>query len=155
MAWVMARMWASVNVPLSGVPRCPLVPKLTNWFGSPTSGRRSKYSFSSRVKSTNISLGAGCPARGGIAMMDFPSQVLTTFLRDRTRLRVPDGGRVLGDGAVAGELSRTGHVQDGLARPGIRVGIQLDQPLVGLQVGLEVRQVHVVVSVRQERVAQG
>ena len=27
MAWVMARMWASVNVPSNGVPRWPLVPK--------------------------------------------------------------------------------------------------------------------------------
>src|SRR5262249_3441005 len=119
MAWVMARMWASVNVPLSGVPRCPLVPKLTNWFGSPRSGRRSKYSLSSRVKSTNISLGAGCPARGKIAMMDCLSQLLKTLLRDRTRLRVPDGVRVLGDAAVAGELARAGHIQDGLPRPAI------------------------------------
>ena len=67
---------------------------------------------------------------------------------------VPDVGRVLGDGAVAGELARAGHIQDGLARPGVRVGIQLDQPLVRLQVGLQVRQVHVVVAVRQQRVAQ-
>ena len=34
MACVMARMWASVKVPLSDVPRWPLVPKLTSWFGS-------------------------------------------------------------------------------------------------------------------------
>src|SRR5262249_42722245 len=101
MACEMARMWASVKVPLSGVPRCPLVPKLTNWFGSPRSGRRSKYSLSSRVKSTNISLGAGCPARGEIAVMDSLSQLLKPLLPDRTWLRVPDGGRVLGDGAVA------------------------------------------------------
>ena len=29
----MARMCASVNVPRSDEPRCPLVPKLTSWFG--------------------------------------------------------------------------------------------------------------------------
>ncbi len=34
MAWVMARIWASVNEPRSGEPRCPLVPKLTRWSGS-------------------------------------------------------------------------------------------------------------------------
>ena len=32
---------ASVNDPFSGEPRCPLVPKLTIWFGFPKSGRRS------------------------------------------------------------------------------------------------------------------
>ena len=31
MACVMARMCASLNVPCSGEPRCPLVPKLTSW----------------------------------------------------------------------------------------------------------------------------
>src|SRR5262245_39182572 len=151
----MAWSWASVNFPPIGVALCPLVPKLTNWFGSPRSGRRWKYSLSRRVKSTNISFGAGCPARGEIAMTDCLSRLLKTSLRDGTRLRVPDGGRVLGDGAVAGELSRAGHIHNGLARPGVRVGVQLDQPPVRVQVGLEVRQVHVVVAVRQERVAQG
>src|SRR5436309_15466734 len=63
-ACVMARMWASVNVPWEGVPRCPLVPKLTSWLGSLRSGWRSKYCFSSRAGSINISRGAGLPARG-------------------------------------------------------------------------------------------
>ena len=40
-ACVIARMWASVNVPSRDVPRWPLVPKLTSWPGSPTSGLRS------------------------------------------------------------------------------------------------------------------
>ena len=40
-AWVMAAMWASVNVPSDDVPRWPLVPKLTSWRGSATSGVRS------------------------------------------------------------------------------------------------------------------
>src|SRR5262249_10383561 len=35
------------------------------------------------------------------------------------RRRVPDVGRVLGDGAVAGELAGAGHVDDGLAGPGV------------------------------------
>ena len=34
MAWVMARICASVNVAFALVPRCPLVPKLTSWLGS-------------------------------------------------------------------------------------------------------------------------
>src|SRR5215475_8697381 len=60
----MARMWDSVKVPWSGEPRCPLVPKLTSWLRSLTSGRRSKYSFSRRATSISIVLGAGLPARG-------------------------------------------------------------------------------------------
>src|SRR4051794_32967015 len=55
-------------------------------------------------------------------------------LGHRARFYVPDASRVLGDGTVTGELAGTGHVQDRLARPGLRVGIQLDQPLVRLQV---------------------
>ena len=51
-------------------------------------------------------------------------------------------------------LPEAGHIQDRLARPGIRVGIQLGKPLVRLQVRVQVRQVHVVVPVRQQRVAQ-
>ena len=41
MAWVIARRWASVKLPSRGVPRWPLVPKLTRWPGSAGSGRRS------------------------------------------------------------------------------------------------------------------
>jgi hypothetical protein len=37
-ACVMARMCASVNVAFELLPRWPLVPKLTSWFGSAKSG---------------------------------------------------------------------------------------------------------------------
>jgi hypothetical protein len=30
MAWVVARMWVAVNVPLGGAHLCPLVPKRTS-----------------------------------------------------------------------------------------------------------------------------
>ena len=61
-------------------------------------------------------------------------------------LGVPDVGRVLGDRAVAGELPGAGHVQDRLARPGSRVGVERAQAAVRLEIGREVRQVHVVVA---------
>src|ERR1700730_11139430 len=61
-------MWASVNDPWKGEPRCPLVPKLTRWAGSLRSGRHSKYSRSRRDRSTSISFGAGLPASGEIAI---------------------------------------------------------------------------------------
>ena len=146
----------------SGEPRCPLVPKLTRWLGSLRSGRRSKYSRSSRATSTSISFGAGLPASGEIAMASTfhrsrgisDADELSATLGHRARLDVPDAGRVFGDRAVAGELSRAGHIQDRLARPGVRVGIQLDQPLIRLQVRTQIRQVHVVVAVRQQRIAQ-
>src|SRR5262249_13224602 len=75
-------------------------------------------------------------------------------LRYRARLGVPDAGRVFSDGAVAGELARAGHVQDGLTGPDVGTAIQLDQLSIRVQVGLQIRQVHVVVAVRQQRVAQ-
>src|SRR5262245_44431359 len=115
MAWVMARVCASVNVPRRGVPRWPLVPDAPRWLGSARSGPRSKYSRSSRAGSISRSLGAGLPARGDIAI----SQLLSR-LRHRARLRAPDACRILGDGAVAGELTGTSHIPDGLARPVIR-----------------------------------
>jgi hypothetical protein len=40
-----------------------------------------------------------------------------------TGRRIPDSGRILLDGTVAGELPRTGHIQDGLAGPGVRIGV--------------------------------
>ena len=64
MAWVIARMWASVNEPVSGEPRWPLVPKLTSWRGRPGPAVRSWYSRSSRAGSISISGGAGWPASG-------------------------------------------------------------------------------------------
>src|SRR5262245_24170007 len=76
-------------------------------------------------------------------------------LRHRARLRIPDVGCVLGDGATAGELPGTGDIQDCLVRPPLRVGVQFDQPLVRLEIGPEVRKVHVVIPVCQQCVEQG
>src|SRR5215469_597453 len=118
----MAMMWASVNDPCSGEPRCPLVPKLTSWFGSVRSGRRSKYSRSSRAGSISISFGAGLPASGEMVMS------APFLLRYRTRLRVPDLGGVLSDGAVARKFSRAGDVQNRLARPLVLVSMELAEP---------------------------
>ena len=38
MAWVIARMWASLNAPFSAEPRCPDVPNTTCWATSSGSG---------------------------------------------------------------------------------------------------------------------
>src|SRR2546425_7803232 len=55
-------------------------------------------------------------------------------LRHGARLCIPDVGRVLGAGAVTGELPGTGYIQDSLARPSLQVGVQFDQPLVRLEI---------------------
>src|SRR5215831_9846582 len=107
MAWVIARMWASVNDRWNGEPRCPLVPKLTRWAGSSTSGRQSKYSRSSRDRSTSISLGAGLPASGEIA-------IRLVLLCHRARFGVPNLGGVLGDRAVARKFPGAGDIQNRL-----------------------------------------
>ena len=39
MAWVMARMWASLKAVSSEEPRCPEVPKATRWAATAGSGR--------------------------------------------------------------------------------------------------------------------
>src|SRR6516164_5714012 len=106
-------MWVSLNEPCRGEPRWPLVPNETSWLGSSISGRRSKYSRSSRTGSISISLGAGLPASGEIVIRATPSGELC----HRTWLCIPDFGCVLGDGAVARELAGGGDVEDGLARP--------------------------------------
>src|SRR5271157_921892 len=147
MAWVMARMWASVNDPRSGEPRCPLVPKLTNWPGSSRSGLRSKYSRSSRAGSISISLGAGLPASGEMVIGGFSSSHRTGFC-------VPDLAGVLGDRAIAGELPGAGDIQNRLPRPSVAVRVQFTEPLIRREIGFEVRQVHVVVSIRQQRIKQ-
>jgi len=38
MAWVVARMWSSLNVAVNADPRCPEVPNDTRWLASPGSG---------------------------------------------------------------------------------------------------------------------
>src|SRR4051794_951307 len=90
-----------------------------------------------------MSLGAGFPARGEIVMSG-PS-------RHWARSRIPNFGGVLGNGAVAGEFAGSGNVQYRLARPLVSVGIEIAKPVIRLQVGFEVRQMHVVVAMRQQR----
>src|SRR5262245_33200828 len=60
----------------------------------------------------------------------------------RTRCCIPNLGGVLRDGSIAGELSGASHIDDGLARPGLRIGVQLAEALLGLRVRSQVRQVH-------------
>src|SRR6516165_3806563 len=143
----MAMMWASVNDPCSGEPRCPLVPKLTSWLGSVRSGRRSKYSRSSRAGSISISFGAGLPASGEMVIGRS-----SLGLGYRTGLGVPDLGSILGNRAIARELPGTGDIEDGFARPLMLVGVQFGQFVICLEIGVEVRQMHVVIASGQQHV---
>src|SRR5262245_39153016 len=90
---------------------------------------------------------AGLPARGEIGM--------APTLAHGTRFRAPDLGSVLGDRAIARELAGSGHVEDRLAGPRWRVGVEREQARVRLEVRPEVGEVHVVIAVAEQRVAQG
>src|SRR6516225_6818790 len=76
------------------------------------------------------------------------------LLRYGTGLGIPDLGRVLGDGAVAGELAGPGDVQDRPARPPGLVRVEFAESPIGIEIGSEVGQVHVVVALGQERTVQ-
>src|SRR6516225_11465713 len=140
-------MCASVNDPCSGEPRCPLVPKLTSWFASSRSGRRAKYSRSSRDGSISNSLGAGLPASGDMVIGQ-------SSLGYRAGLGVPDLGGILGDCAVAREFARARHIQYCLARPLMLVGVQPSQLVIGLEIGMEVRQMHEMIASAQQHIVQ-
>ncbi|MGC2198644.1 MAG: hypothetical protein WA633_00630 [Stellaceae bacterium] len=66
------------------------------------------------------------------------------------RLGVPDFRGILRDCAVAGELPRTGYVQNCFTRPLVAVLVQRAEPLIRLKMGFEVCQVHVVIAARQQ-----
>jgi hypothetical protein len=85
--------------------------------------------------------------------VEFEMVTRATASCHRARLGIPDAGGVLGDRAVARESSGTGNVQDRFARPSVLVGMQLGKPPVGVEIRLQIGQVHVKVATRQERVA--
>src|SRR5205814_5665148 len=80
---------------------------------------------------------------------------LDVFLRHWAWLSPPDVSCVFGDRPVTRELSRSRYIQDGFLCPSIWVRIQLAESLMRLLVGCQVRQVHVVIPVRQQCVTQG
>src|SRR5215470_1254516 len=139
MAWVIARIWASVNDPRKGEPRCPLVPKLTSCSGSSRSGRRAKYSRSRAARSTSISFGAGLPASGETVIggpfyeigQGFAFQISAAYCAIVRSLE---------------NFAGPGHVQNRFAHPCMFVGVQLGQPVIRLEVGSEVREMHVMIA---------
>src|SRR3954469_23222151 len=88
-------------------------------------------------------LGAGFPARDEI--------VMSGPLRHLARIRIPNFGRVLGNGSVAGEFAGSGNIQYRLTRPFVSVGVEIAKPLIRLEIGFEVRQMHVMVAMSQQR----
>src|SRR5207247_10299796 len=73
----------------------------------------------------------------------------------RARLGVPDLGRVLVDGAIAGELARPGDVEDGLACRPLLLRVELEEPPVRLQLGGQVGLPHIMVGAGELPLAQG
>src|SRR5436190_8934357 len=102
--------------------------------------------------STRISRGAVLPANGEIVTVALLSPS-SLGLGHRAWPRIPDFRGVLGDRAVAGKCSRAGNVQDRRASPAVRVSVEREQLPIGLQVRGQIRQMHVVISMRQQGVA--
>src|SRR5262249_31769734 len=78
----------------------------------------------------------------------------TAVLWHWTWPHVPDVASVFCNRAVARELTRACHIENGLACPGILIAVQFEQSLVCLQIRLQIGQMHVVVSVCQQYVAK-
>src|SRR5882762_3286856 len=72
---------------------------------------------------------------------------------DRRRLHLPDVPCVLRDRPIARELAGGRHVQDGLARPRIRIPVERAELAIRLEIRAEVCKVHVVIAPEQ-RLAQ-
>ena len=130
----MARMWASVNVPSSGEPRWPLVPKLTSWLRVADVGPA--------LVSTRVRAGPGRPAAPSAPACRRAVKWSSSSLRRCDPSTAPGTASRSRCSAAYSAMVRSlenlpgaGDVQDRLARPAVRVGVQLDQPLVGLEVG--------------------
>src|ERR1700739_2748973 len=92
------------------------------------------------------SLGAGLPASG--------ESVMVRAALHRTGLRAPDVGGVLRDRAVARELARARHVENALARPGVWLTVESEQPRNRLEIGLEVGERGVKIALCEQRAPQ-
>src|SRR5262249_15745914 len=71
----------------------------------------------------------------------------------RARLGAPDVAGVSPDRAIAGESAGTRHIDDRLARPGIGLSIEPADLLLSRYVSRQVGQMHVVVAVGEQGVA--
>src|SRR5271167_1836270 len=93
-----------------------------------------------------------CPqaTNASFAVLQCPGAVV---LRDWTWFCLPDVASIFGDGAVARESSRARYIQNCFARPLTRVCIQRACGFLCLAIRGEVRQVHVVIALRQKGVA--
>jgi hypothetical protein len=61
----------------------------------------------------------------------------------------------LGDCPIARELPRAGHIQNCLPCPRVGVRRELAEPLIGIEIGIEIRQMHVAATVLKQRVMNG
>src|SRR5215472_1348357 len=67
--------------------------------------------------------------------------------------RLPDFSCVLANGAVARELPGAGDVQDGFSYPLGAIGIKIPEPILRLNVRGEVCQVHVMIAIGEQSIA--
>src|SRR5580658_10671600 len=101
------------------------------------------YREGSDVMCSSIPAARYSPGNSGRLMPALPA-TSTVSLPHWARLHLPDVSGVFSDCAVTRELSRAGYIQDGFLCPCVLVVIQLGEALMRLDVGRQVRQVHVV-----------
>src|SRR5215831_4067959 len=125
------------------------------WYRS----RRAGSGHQDRAGARNIRARAGpdrpaCPL-APVCRPEVKPSFVQIPLSYRTRLRVPDLLRVLRDRAVAGEPPGAGDVEDRFARPPLRVCIDPAKLSIRVEIGFEVREMHVMVAMGQQRVVEG
>ena len=89
---------------------------------------------------------------GSRAKMGARSAARFPVLQHRTRLRLPNLSRILGNCAVARKLAAAGDVQDRFLRPCAGIGIQCAEPVLRLAIRSQIGQVHIVVAVFEEHI---
>jgi hypothetical protein len=95
-----------------------------------------------------ISLGAGLPARGEMVMRASP------FYDTGHGLAFQISAAYWASVQSAGELAGAGDIQNRHPRPSVAVRVQFAEPLIRREIGSEVRQVHVMVPIPQQRIEQ-
>src|SRR5271156_4413048 len=79
----------------------------------------------------------------------------TGFLEHWAWFHLPNLTGVFRNRAIARKLPGAGNVQDCFLRPCAGFGIERTDPVLGVAIRGQVRQVHVVIALSQKRIAQG
>src|SRR5262249_51637107 len=133
---------------------------LVGWVAFPSSNRSSSISVACFENTLKLTPPGRTVAPRGALAPDVTTRLLMTAscsLARPDRPNVPDVAAILSDRAVGRETADSSAVENRHARPVVLIGVRLAHALLALNVGLIVRQEHVVVAGEQrfdERVKQ-